>query len=477
VQPLYPQLESIDSKVLNASFVGVGIVEDFRLDTRWGRVWLKQTLKGDLRARVQGKLRNFNSKSPSSTVLVFARDGDTYLDLIRLDDPGLKLSTADFHVLSDAREIVQYILRIASRAPSTNDRQNAMLQPPENEIGEKWKQAYGEKWYGGLLVPVDERLERYALRDLRSKVTDRRVAAAHLLGLFKSRGTIARLKSLLNDRSSIISRYADWNEGVEERLYVVREAAYQSLRAMGVAVEMPLTTYGRRLASADGFILPAKAACPRLIYRLAPPSTADWTTWHGDRFTGALQWSRTPSGRDYFGPFGQQYVRLHLDRLPRHKNVRIEVELFVIGSWDGNGGLGAGPDILDVHVLSMGKLMHSTFFNNTEGDAANLLMQSFPDPFPPNTATPQDLNTESAQHPSPHPGYTGAAEIRSLGFTEPWAGVVYHRDAVYKLSWTFAHDRRDLDLTFTGQTVPQPIIDSLEADEHWGIGRLRISTD
>ncbi len=168
------------------------------------------------------------------------------------------------------------------------------------------------------------------------------------------------------------------------------------------------------------------ANCTRVVYQLGRGGgkLPNWSSRKTGRLTGNLEWSKSPSGRDYIGPFGQQAITLRLSGLPVHKNVQVEIELWVIGSWDGDGRFGAGPDIIDISVPNIGTAdALDVFFNNNEGNAANAEAQSFPDPYPSRN----------------HKAYTGASEVRSLGFTEPWDGVVYRRDAVYKLQYTFTH--------------------------------------
>jgi len=136
--------------------------------------------------------------------------------------------------------------------------------------------------------------------------------------------------------------------------------------------------------------------------------------------------------------------------------VRIDLQLFVIGSWDGNGGLGAGPDLIDIQVPVIGTLLHSSFYNCTENGSESVPMQSFPDSYPFGF----------------HKGYTGAARVRSLAFVQR-----YPRDAVYPIQYTFAHDGADLEIVVSGLTVPQDDVKELSEDETWGIGGLTISTD
>lgn len=210
-----------------------------------------------------------------------------------------------------------------------------------------------------------------------------------------------------------------------------------------------------------GFLHLTKANCTHTVYVLKRPAYDDWSGLTVGRLVGPIGWSKSPSGRDYFGPFGQQAMTLHLANLPKHRNVHIEIELWIIGSWDGDGSLGAGPDVMDIRIPGVGVALHSTFFNNDDDAGGDRPIQSFPDPYP---------------GPG-HKAYTGAAEVRTLGFTEPWSGHLYHRDAVYKLEYTFADSDSDLEIVLTGENVVQAGIDRLEDDEHWGIGGLTVKTD
>ena len=199
----------------------------------------------------------------------------------------------------------------------------------------------------------------------------------------------------------------------------------------------------------------SNALCNHVVYSTQANSVEGWTTKGTGKFDGPVQWSKTPSARDYLGPFAQQELTLHLKDIPTHRNLTVEVQLLAIGSWDGNGD-GAGPDILDISVPGVGTLLHSSFFSNTEGERANLTLQSFPDEYLKGF----------------HKGYTGASEVKSLGFL-----LLYPRDAVYNLKFTFASDTSELDLKFTGMTVPQGSVNVLMGDEAWGIGSLRVTSD
>lgn len=55
--------------------------------------------------------------------------------------------------------------------------------------------------------------------------------------------------------------------------------------------------------------------------------------------------------------------------------------------------------------------------------------------------------------------------------------VVYHRDATYRLRYTFAHDSDLLHVVFTGENVVDSGARVLTDDENWGIGSLTVKTD
>jgi hypothetical protein len=217
----------------------------------------------------------------------------------------------------------------------------------------------------------------------------------------------------------------------------------------------------RMRREAPAYLRQTSADCNRTVYRLSAPDFANWSSKELGPINGPLQWSRSPSGRDFLGPFGQQSTILRLASLPKHRYVTVEVELFVIGSWDGNGGIGTGPDLIDITVPGVGTALHATFFNNAQDEDALSPMQSYPDRFPLGF----------------HVGYTGANEVRSLGFVESVEGRQYPRDAVYRLKFTFAHDKDELEVVLTGQPTPQGYVRSLIEDERWGIGNLVVKTD
>jgi hypothetical protein len=371
------------------------------------------------------------------------------------------MSREDFSFTREPNEALEYMKRVIQRERNKGPTRPFRLAPPENDVGRRWRQAF--VGFGELRVPADARLERLARSWLTSPDPKLRLRGVLAIESFNSHVNAALLKRLLNDEMH--QDLVDWAAGRASRLYYIRPAVYSTLYRWGVHVPRPVEF--EPLAPGPGgklvpYIGNVRARCHRAAYVLRKgDALTSWSSEEQGALFGPLQWSVTPTGRRYIGPFGQQAVSLHLANLPRHRHAQLEIELFVIGSWDGDGRLGCGPDILEIDVPGLGTAMRSTFFNNTEDGAAGLKLQSFPDAF----------------GFGDHEGCTGASELRTLGFTEPWNGKVYNRDAVYKLKYTFEHSDADLTVTFIGNTVPQPNIRNLTADENWGIGGMTVKVD
>lgn len=188
--------------------------------------------------------------------------------------------------------------------------------------------------------------------------------------------------------------------------------------------------------------------------------TAATTVYQTD-FQGAVgsEWSdttvsTTPVGdRRFLGQFGQTAAtRLSLDGLPPHSGVSVSFDLLVLATWDGNqvilpacgslGGETVGPDEWRVAVVGGETLLHTTFSNIQNHLECWTFSQAFPEEFPGGD----------------HQAFTDAAEINTLG---------YEVDAVYHLSFSFAHtaDTVELDFASLGRGA---------ADESWGLDNVVI---
>jgi hypothetical protein len=156
----------------------------------------------------------------------------------------------------------------------------------------------------------------------------------------------------------------------------------------------------------------------------------------------------TPSARPrgFLGQFGNETITLTLGNLPAHTQATVSFDLFILRSWDGNNQI-HGPDVWQLKVDEGPTLLHTTFAN-----------------------VPPDIKDFNQAYPGDYPGgdylpYTGAAEIKTLGYTEIQAPAP---DSVYRLSFTFAHNESILRLDFSGQGL-QGI-----QDESWGLDNVNV---
>jgi hypothetical protein len=161
---------------------------------------------------------------------------------------------------------------------------------------------------------------------------------------------------------------------------------------------------------------------------------------------------QTPQGsRRFLGSFGNDDVRLTLpaSQVPAGTKVlRVEFDLFVLRTWDGNHDQsGSGPDRWSLTLGNGVALLDTTFSNNHPN--SGFAGQAYPEPF------------GTGQFP---PG-TGAREINTLGYTfgeQPF-------DAVYALSRAFTYTGGDVVLSFQG------LLTTPGFDESWGLDNVRLT--
>ncbi len=136
-------------------------------------------------------------------------------------------------------------------------------------------------------------------------------------------------------------------------------------------------------------------------------------------------------------------VSLTLGKLPAHKFLRVRFDLYVLLSWDGNHAEW-GPDTWQLDLTGGPILLKTTFGNDGVEDT-----QAFPDESP-------------WGH---HAMQTGAAGKNTLGF-------IYGRerrvvDSVYKLSFTFPHSGRSVQLNFAATGKIEGV-----HDDAWGLDNV-----
>ena len=169
--------------------------------------------------------------------------------------------------------------------------------------------------------------------------------------------------------------------------------------------------------------------------------------------SGKPQWSATgltdaPNGsRRFLGPFNNEAVTLSLSGLAAHSEMTLEFDLVLIGSWDGNHPV-FGIDTWTLAASGVGELLRTTF-------------TVFP-------AHEQDY---------PVPGSAaleGALEVDTLGYADVLNTFGGAGDAVYRLSFTFAHSAESIEFTFSGTELNW--IAPTET-ESWGLDNVRVTTN
>lgn len=169
-------------------------------------------------------------------------------------------------------------------------------------------------------------------------------------------------------------------------------------------------------------------------------TTVDNTTWQ--RPIGI---STTPKGNNHFlGEFGNQQVRLALDKLADHDSLIVAFDLLILRSWDGS----KNPDVWQ--FAADDSLLLRTTFSNV------VFQQAYPGTYP---------NTRADAR-------MGAAESNTMGFTWKEPGIYDGpMDTRYHMEYTFAHSAPTLELVFTA--LLKDVRPTME-NESWGIDNVVI---
>ena len=181
------------------------------------------------------------------------------------------------------------------------------------------------------------------------------------------------------------------------------------------------------------------AADSQVIY------STDFETGVGSEWS-SVRTDVTPSGRKFFGRFGNQTVTLTLVGLPAHASLGISFDLYIINSWDGNDPTW-GPDIWQAEVVG-DRLLKRTTFAWPSSDAR----QAYPASYPGGTT---------------YPSGTRAAEKNTLGYV--YAG--FSMDSVYQMTFPIAHAADAVAFQFSAAGL-QNI-----GDESWGLDNVMVTVD
>ena len=259
-QPLFAHAESIAATVANADLVFIATLVKFGDAERTeGRevhdatIVIEQTLKQDifkeeayqrLQIRIPGPaLVLADWKQRSSRLLVaydeYAPDATTVIELV----PGtMEVLEADFTLLRDPEDVIRAAEQALLRMPAGVRRiHNFRLQVPRELVAEtRWDKYYATGGYLLLSVPVDEQLENRAIEYIQSESYRNREEGIRALPYFRSDENIVRARTLLDDPGWAYLYQAQENNGVQVRIYGVRQEAYRTLKCWGTDVEKPL---------------------------------------------------------------------------------------------------------------------------------------------------------------------------------------------------------------------------------------------
>lgn len=167
--------------------------------------------------------------------------------------------------------------------------------------------------------------------------------------------------------------------------------------------------------------------------------------------------SQTPTGnRRFLGPFEVEDVTLSLSILKPHSHVSIAFDLFVIGTWDGNGEACCGPDIWKFSLLTPSgeQVILQTTFSNDDFPFDEGFNQSFPGQYP----------GSSSFH-----GLTGSIEKSLFGYPDQ-SGYIGVGDSVYRLKFLIPHTLPSI--TFQFSRLPRNL--PFEDNEPWGLDNVEV---
>ena len=149
-----------------------------------------------------------------------------------------------------------------------------------------------------------------------------------------------------------------------------------------------------------------------------------------------------PSGENYLesATSGSESIRLLIDPIAPHKNLKVSFDLYIIGPWQGNGEDGVTlPTIFDFGITGQTAKMSTTFCNQ---DGCT---QAYPGTYLINT----------------YPAFSGAVGSGELGYDPDTI-----TETRYHIELNFAHQLELIDLTWLAQNLP--------VGAHFGLDNVKV---
>jgi hypothetical protein len=251
-QPIIAGTNAIETTVINADYVFVAKIIDFRApqpgDDRGQMeaiIEIQETIKAEqFRDEPYDKL-NINLPHRAEQIqawkigahpmlIALTSFQDEQNTAIELDPESLEVMTADLQLLRDPEAVLQAARAAVHRLPANVRRVHTfrIIAPKELAALTRWSEYYHLE----VTVPVDEHLEKWAQNIVRMGEKSQRQKALQALAYFRSDVNIALVQPFLQD-PDFSFHSSDGQTG--ERFYFNRHAAYQTLRAWGVKTERP----------------------------------------------------------------------------------------------------------------------------------------------------------------------------------------------------------------------------------------------
>ncbi len=169
-------------------------------------------------------------------------------------------------------------------------------------------------------------------------------------------------------------------------------------------------------------------------------------------------------GNLVLGDFNKESVSINLNDIPDHAAVVVRLDLYVHGSWDGNGDVDGivGPDIWELSVddwvifdsSNAIERKFSTTFSNGNCVSSFCQRQSYPDRFP------------------------GSFNPRSGSFSSNFFGVCSRLNEIggsslYRIEKSFRHKGQSISIRFSDVLVQNNMNDQ-KCDESWSIDNVEV---
>ncbi len=243
-QPLIAHAKSLEVQALNSDAVAVATLVEYTISADAQSIVdatfsvddvIKGEMPGVLKIPLHLNFRDMAGWVEGNSRILIVRSGEPY-DFTSLSDPELAVMRSDFSVLTDANSVVRAVRMTVLANPGVTSVRTMSLRvrnlPPKG---------FRNSGMGMTLeVPIDDRLQKWAVAMSSSKDGSTRMDAAAVLAQTKSDESIAILKGMLDDPQFGDYDRPNGNMGHGRGKHSVREIAYNALVEMGIEVEMPL---------------------------------------------------------------------------------------------------------------------------------------------------------------------------------------------------------------------------------------------